>query len=128
MKTFLILLFVTSSLLFTQFIDWETSISYESDDDRSVGIDIAPNGNILVACYTDGPNYSQWVVDTLISAPNTKVITLNPDGNIIDSKDYRVLFNDEVVGIGCSDTGYTLFGNVKNYYTDDFYVDYIPSA
>ena len=122
MKKLPVLVLVLVGLIFTQIIDWETTIPFESADDGPVGIDIDINGNILVTCYTNGPNLSEWNVDTLKASPHTKVVTLDPGGNIIDSDDFGVLFNDKVVGIGCTETGYTLFGNQANYYYN--YEDY----
>jgi hypothetical protein len=118
---------VLSTVLFlsAQSILWEKTIPFETDDDGPVGIDVASNGDIMVACYTNGPNYSQWVsgTNTLIHAPDTKVIRIDKNGNLLSSQNFGVLFNNGIIGIGNTETGFTLFGNYS--YGD---INYIPNS
>jgi hypothetical protein len=97
--------------IFAQSITWETLIPFESDDDGPVGIDITDTGEIIVAYYTNGPNESVWVEDSLAHSPVTKVARLNPTGIFNRIEDHGHLFNHNVTGIGRTEKGYSLLGN-----------------
>jgi hypothetical protein len=111
MRNIFILVVCLVSSVFTQIIMWEKTIPFETADDGPVGIDVSSNGDIMVACYTNGPNYSVWLADSLISSPETKIIQLDTGGNFISSNLFGHLFNNGVKGIGCFETGYYLLGN-----------------
>lgn len=125
MSRVLVLVIGLISFLQAQTIMWEKMIPFETAEDGPVGIDIAPNGDIMVACYTNGPNYSQWIsgTDSLIHAPETKIITFDANGNLQSSENFGVLFNNGIKGVGYTDAGYTLIGNYATSNTN-----YVPSS
>ncbi|HQO09555.1 MAG TPA: T9SS type A sorting domain-containing protein [Clostridiales bacterium] len=101
------------SILNAQTIMWERAIPFETADEGPVGVDIAPTGDIMVACYTNGPNHSVWLAgsDSLISVPDTKLIKLDQNGNMLTSENLGMLFNDGTIGVGYADSSLTLIGN-----------------
>jgi|GEM_PF-1369293 len=125
MKLVLVIMISLVCFLSAQTIMWEKMIPFETADDGPVGIDVATNGDILIACYTNGPNYSQWLSgsDSLIHAPETKMITLDANGNLLSSENFGVLFNNGIKGVGYTDAGFTLIGNYANNNTN-----YVPSS
>ena len=114
MKVIFIYVILMFTVLFSQTVTWKTQIPFESESDGPVGIDVDSNGDIFIACFTNGPNISVWTADTLIHSPYTKIIKLDPDGNIIENRNYGVLFKNAVQGIGLTETGYKLIGNSRS--------------
>jgi hypothetical protein len=125
MSKVLVLVIGLISFLQAQTIMWEKMIPFETADDGPVSIDVDLNGDIYVACYTNGPNESAWIEDSdsLIHSPDTKVITLDAYGELLDSENYGDLFKHSVNGIACTDSGFTLLGN----HSEAIYVDYFWS-
>ena len=119
MRNLIIYIILLFTVLFSQTVTWETQIPFESESDGPVGIDVDSIGNIYIACFSNGPNESIWTADTLIHSPETKVITLDSGGNIIENRNYGVLFNNEVQGIGLTDTDYKLIGTSESAYYHD---------
>lgn len=107
--------------LFAQSVQWQKLIPFESDDDGPVGIDITDTGEILVAYYTNGPNEGVWTDDSLTHSPVTKVARLDATGNLIDTEDHGHLFTHSVTGIGITENGYTLSGNIFSPFFDGTY-------
>ncbi|NOR45455.1 MAG: T9SS type A sorting domain-containing protein [Candidatus Delongbacteria bacterium] len=126
MKKLILLIILITSLIFSQTVTWRKEIPFESADDGPVGFDVDTDGNIYVACYSNGPNSSQWIEDTdsLIHSPNTKVINLDMDGNILQNKNLGIIFNHQVSGIGLNTEGYNLQGINSKAYFDVLYEEY----
>ena len=127
MKNIFIYIILMSSIIFSQTVTWETLIPFDTDLDAPVNMDVDSLGNVFVTCYSNGPNESIWSADTLLHAPNTKILKLDPNGNIIENKDFGVLFNDGVKGMCVTNNGYKLIGSneIPIY---DYVYEYIPSA
>ena len=112
MKNVTLAIMVLASIIFAQTIKWEKSFPFETEDEAPVGIDITPEGNILIACYANGPNKCYWDDDTeQYTGPDTKLLILNSSGNTIGVENYGILLKHGVTGIGSTDTGYSIFGN-----------------
>ncbi len=113
MRKSLSAIMLMAGIVFAQSVMWEKSFPFETPDEGPVGIDITQEGNILVVCYANGPNFSQWEsgTDNMISAPDVEIITLGSSGNTLNKINHGQLLNHGVKGIGATDTGYSLFGN-----------------
>lgn len=115
---------VITGIIFAQTIMWEKHFPFETVDDGPVGIDITQDGNILIVCYSSGPNYAYWDSESgSVKGPDTKILILEEFGNEISSQSYNLLFNGGIKGIGSTDTGYSLFGN----FVEDN-PNYVPSS
>ena len=112
-KVVLVSFFVFTLILKSQTILWERIIPFESDDEGPVGINVADNGDILIACYTNGPNYAVYG-DSTVHFPSTKIISLKQDGNFVSSEEFGTVFSDGIKGMGSTDQGYTMIGNHSN--------------
>ena len=75
----------------------------------------------LVAYYTNGPNEGVWTDDSLTHSPVTKVSRLDATGNLIETEDHGHLFTHSVTGIGITENGYTLSGNIFSPFFDGTY-------
>ena len=112
MKKVSLAIMVIASIIFAQTIKWEKSFPFETEDEAPVGIDITQEGNILIACYANGPNECYWDDDTeQYTGPDTKLLILDSSGNTIGVENYGILLKHGVTGIGSTDTGYSIFGN-----------------
>jgi hypothetical protein len=112
MRNLLSAIMLMTGIVFAQSVMWEKSFPFETPDEGPVGIDITQEGNILVACYANGPNNAYWDSESSsVKGPDTKLLSLDRSGNMISSENFGPLLNGSVAGVGTSGTGYSLFGN-----------------
>ncbi|MDD4206139.1 MAG: T9SS type A sorting domain-containing protein [Candidatus Delongbacteria bacterium] len=121
---FLFMLLSAAGLICAPYVLWEFSVPFETESEGPVSLDVTLDGDIIAACYTNGPNEFVWDSggDSLISSPDTKVIRMNYETGspeILEVIDYGNLFNNGIKGAGFTDNGFTLSGNkVDDYFRD----------